>query len=218
MASIRKRGKAQWEARIRKKGWPVTCKTFSTRVLAEQWAKQIESEMERGAFTSRTEAETTPLYEALARYIDEYVPQLADARRQTNRAKALQRRLLSKRFLASIRGKDIADFIKERQEDGVGANTVRLDLALLSRVFEIAGSNWGMESLANPVKRVNKPKLSHGRTRRLEGNEEIRLLKASPSPFKEVIPIRPRNIHAPRRDRIYGVVSNRFQSQRSSPL
>lgn len=43
MATIRKRGTAQWEARIRKKGWAVTCKTFDTKIQAEQWSRQIES-------------------------------------------------------------------------------------------------------------------------------------------------------------------------------
>ena len=34
-----------------------------------------------------------------------------------------------------------------------------------------------MESLSNPVRKVNKPKLPGGRTRRLEGDEEERLLE-----------------------------------------
>lgn len=187
MATIRKRGPAQWEARIRKKGWPVTCKTFDTKIQAEQWSRQIEGEMDRGVFISRTEAESTTLFEALDRYMDEYIPRLADAKREVNRAKAIQRRDLAQRFLASIRGKDIADFIKERQAEDTGPNAIRLDLALLSRMFEVAASDWGMESLSNPVKKANKPKLPPGRSRRLEGNEEERLLAACQRPFRDVV-------------------------------
>lgn len=187
MATIRKRGTAQWEARIRKKGWPVTCKTFDTKIQAEQWSRQIESEMDRGVFISRTEAETTTLNEAIERYILEYIPRLSDPKREENRARALQRRFIATRFLASIRGKDVAEFIKERQDEGTGANTIRLDLALLSRLFEVAGSDWGMESLSNPVKRANKPKLPSGRSRRLEGDEEERLLAVCTYPFREVV-------------------------------
>lgn len=187
MATIRKRGTSQWEARIRKKGWPVTCKTFDTKIQAEQWSRQIESEMDRGLFISRTEAETTTLQEALERFIQEYIPRLSDPKREENRARAMQRRFISTRFLASIRGKDVAEFIKERQDEGTGANTIRLDLALLSRLFEVAGSDWGMESLSNPVKRANKPKMPSGRSRRLEGDEEERLLAACPYPFGEVV-------------------------------
>ncbi len=187
MASIRKRGPAQWEARIRKRGWPVTCKTFSTKIHAEQWAREIESEMDRGIFISRAEAESTTLGEALERYIEEYIPRLSDAKRETNRARAILRHELSSRFLASIKGKDIAEFIKLRQEEGAGPNTIRLDLALLSRLFEVAGSDWGMESLSNPVKRANKPKLPSGRSRRLEKGEEERLLEACSPDYREVV-------------------------------
>ena len=48
MATIRKRGNLQWEARIRKRGYPTTGKTFETKADAEAWARQIESEMDRG--------------------------------------------------------------------------------------------------------------------------------------------------------------------------
>jgi Site-specific recombinase XerD len=187
MATIRKRGNLQWEVRIRRKGWPTTSKTFETKSEADIWARKIEGEMDHGTFVSRTEAEGTTLAEALERYIDEYIPKLAQVKREKNRALALKKRDIACRFLASIRGKDIADFIKEREKEGVGANTIRLDLAMLSRIFELAVSDWGMESLSNPVKKVNKPKAPKGRTRRLEEGEEEKLLKASPLPFRQVV-------------------------------
>ena len=64
MATIRKRGDLQWEVRVRRKGWPVTCKTFNTKLDAEKWARDVENEMDRGVFISRTEAERTTLSEA----------------------------------------------------------------------------------------------------------------------------------------------------------
>ena len=68
MATIRKRGNYQWEAQIRKRGFPSQTKTFNTKVEAEAWAKMIESEMARGVCLSRSEAESTTLYETLTRY------------------------------------------------------------------------------------------------------------------------------------------------------
>jgi hypothetical protein len=56
MASIRKRGGLQWEARVRRKGYPVTCKTFNTKADAEKWSRDVEGEMDRGIFVSRVEA------------------------------------------------------------------------------------------------------------------------------------------------------------------
>ena len=142
-----------------KRGWPLTSKSFPTKVLASQWARQIESEMDRGIFISRTEAESTTLHQALDRYIAEYIPRLSDPNRETNRAKAIQNQPFSKKFMATIRTKDIADFIALRTKEGAGPNTIRLDLAILSRLFEVAASDWGMESLSNPIRKASKPKL-----------------------------------------------------------
>lgn len=216
MATIRKRGTAQWEARIRKRGWPITCKTFDTKIQAEQWARQIESEMDRGVFISRVEAEGTTLHEAIERYIREYIPRLSDPKREENRARAIQRRLIATRFLASIRGKDVADFIRERQDEGIGPNTIRLDLALLSRLFEVAGSDWGMESLSNPVKRANKPKMPSGRSRRLEDDEEERLLAMCSPPFKAVIQFALET--AMRREEIASLTWSQVDTKRRSAL
>ena len=179
MASIRKRGNLQWEARIRRKGLPTTCKTFDTKADAEKWAREVEAEMDKGVFVSRIEAEGTTLKETLDRYIEEYIPNLAHADKSERMARALQRRNIATMIVARIRSKDIADFIKEREAEGVSPNTIRLDLALLSRLFEVAISNWGMESLTNPVSRAKKPKLPPGRERRLEPGEEERLLATS---------------------------------------
>jgi len=88
MATIRKRGTAQWEARIRKRGLPITSKTFDTKIQAEQWSRQIESEMDRGVFISRAEAEATTLHVALERYIQDDIPRLSDPMREGNRAQA----------------------------------------------------------------------------------------------------------------------------------
>ena len=187
MASIRKRGDLQWEARIRRKGYPVTCKTFIKKSDAEAWARDVESEMDRGLFVSRTEAENTTLHEALERFITEYVPRYNNPKLETIKARALQRRKITTKFLAAIRSKDIADFIQEREAEGVAGNTVRLDLALLSRVFNLAAASWGMESLRNPVSKVPRPKISNGRTRRLEGDEEERLLAACSDSLRPVV-------------------------------
>ncbi len=59
MATIQKRGDLQWRARIRPRGYPIQSQTFMTKVRAEAWVRQMESEIERGVFVSRAEAETT---------------------------------------------------------------------------------------------------------------------------------------------------------------
>ncbi|WP_232435483.1 hypothetical protein [Burkholderia ubonensis] len=68
MATITKRGPYQWRAQVRRHGYPAQSKTFNTKVEAEAWANMIESEMSRGVWISRSEAEATTLFEALKRY------------------------------------------------------------------------------------------------------------------------------------------------------
>jgi len=189
MASIRKRGAAQWEVRVRKKGQPTTCKTFETRADAERWAREIEGEIDRGVFVPRGEAESTSLAEALNKYIKEHVSKLSkgDKNSRHYQALAIKRRKIASKVLAAIRSKDIADYIKEREEEGVKASTIRADLAIISTLFNLAIRNWGMESLQNPVARVNKPKLPKGRERRLEEGEETRLLAVCDSEMQNII-------------------------------
>jgi len=187
MASLRARlgpsGRKVWQVRIKKRGYPELARTFDLKGEAEAWAKQVETEMDRGIFVSRTEAEGTTLAEALNRYRTEIVPQKKNAERESRQVNGLIPMLgpLAPRFLASIRGKDIMSFMKIRQAGGAGPNTVRLDLALLSHLFNVARTAWGMESLTNPVDLVKgqRPKLPQDRDRRLVGDEQARLLAAT---------------------------------------
>lgn len=184
MATFRKRGNLQWEARIRKRGYPTTCKTFDTKAEAEQWAKGVETEMSKGQFVSTKEAESYTLAECLDRYKEEYLPRLKAPQTEIYRADCLKRRSLALRVMSTIRSKDIADYRRERETEGISANTIRLELALLSRLFNFAKSDWGMESLTNPVQLAAKPKLPPGRERRLEQGEEEKLFKAIGNDFE----------------------------------
>ena len=78
--------------------------------------------------------------------------------------------------LSSIRGKQLAEYRDGRTAGSIGANTIRLELAIISHLFEVARKDWGMEHLVNPTKNMRKPKLPRGRTRRLYSGEETALL------------------------------------------
>ncbi|MCK9296192.1 MAG: site-specific integrase [Desulfobulbaceae bacterium] len=176
MATIRKRGPYQWEVRIRKKGQPVQCKTFEVKKDAEDWAREIESEMSRGVFVSRREAENTTLAEALDRYSREITPQKKGFQQEQSRIEAWKRHPLSQRYLATLRGVDFARYRDDRLEAGKSQSTVRLELAIISHLFTVARKEWGMEVLSNPVQAIRLPATSKARDRRLQGDEEERLL------------------------------------------
>ena len=74
MASITRRGQYQQQAIIRRKGYKTQTRTFETSKDAKIWAATIESEMARGLFIDRSEAERTTLGEVLERYRQEVAP------------------------------------------------------------------------------------------------------------------------------------------------
>lgn len=166
MATFRKRGPYQWEAQIRRRGYPAQSKTFNTKAEAEAWAQMIESEMSRGVWLSRSEAESTSLREALDRYLVEIVPHKKGAVQEASTIKTLLALQLRLRPLASIRGADIAALRDEWLQDYAPATVLRR-LAVLSHVFNVARKEWGMESLSNPVEVVRKPRANNARVRRV---------------------------------------------------
>ena len=176
MATFTKRGDLQWQAKVRRKGYPPQSRTFAAKADAEAWARDIEREMDRGCFLDRSEAEATTLYEALERYAREVTPRKKGAEAEIYRIRRWQSRSISKCTLARIRGKDLAKFRDERRSQGKAENTIRLDLALLSSLYETARRDWGMEGLANPVKMIKAPGGSNKRERRLLPEEEKWLL------------------------------------------
>ncbi len=180
MASIRKRGPYQWQVKIRRKGYPIQSKTFETEDDAKKWSRLIESEMDRGVFCSQAEAEKTTLDEALERYLREITPEKKGAKQEKSRINILRQSMLAPRYLASIRGTDVAKYRDERLETR-SPITVNNELIVLSHLFTVARKEWGLEGLRNPVSDIRKPKQPTGRDRRLQTGEEEKLLAlASP--------------------------------------
>jgi integrase len=176
MASIRKKG-SSWEARVRIQGFS-DCKSFPSKKDAQLWAGETETEMRRGVFTPRNEAEQTSLGDALRRYRSTISPQKKGVKQESVRIEAWLKNPLTKRRLASLKGKDFAVYRDTRLAQGLATNTVRLELAIISHLFNIAKKEWGMDYLANPLDNVTRPKSSTPRDRRVGLGEEHVLMTA----------------------------------------
>ncbi|WP_394807799.1 hypothetical protein [Nitrosomonas sp.] len=57
MATITKTQSGTFKVQIRKVGIPAITKTYKTKADAQKWARLIESEMDRGVFINRQEAD-----------------------------------------------------------------------------------------------------------------------------------------------------------------
>ncbi len=153
VATITKTPSNTWKAVVRKRGWPVTIKTFRTKRDAADWARSTEDEMVRGVYINRVGAERLLFDKALKKKFDAY-------------------------SLAAITPDLVAEYRDERLAAGKSADTVRLELALLSHLFTIAIKEWRLGLIYNPVSNIRKPAPGKGRDRRLGADEEKGLLRA----------------------------------------
>jgi len=172
--------------KVRRKGFPSISETFDSKARAEAWAHQIESEMSRGMFMDRTEADRNTLGDLLSRYVKEVTPHKRGHEAERYRIMALigSQRICRFRIL-SLSGQEIAGWRDERLQS-VSGSTVNREMNILSHVIETARKEWGIALHENPVSLVRRPKHNPARQRRLTAGEEARLLAAcvsSRSPF-----------------------------------
>lgn len=171
MATITKRESGRWQAKVRRKDAPAVSRTFRTQVDAEAWARKQESELERGIWRDTRQAESTTLGECLDRYTEEWVPRKSDPARERSHVNAVRIQPLAQLSMARIRSADVAAARDTWVRGGHAAATVVRRLAVLSKVFNLARLEWGMESLANPVESVTKPRVANARNRRVTQDE-----------------------------------------------
>lgn len=131
---------------------------------------------ESGALTIR---------QALKRYNERISVNKKGFKQEKYRAATISKTFLGKVLISEATTVDIANYrdirlaaISRITNRPVSPNTVRLELALLSDLFNIARIEWGV-TVDNPVLRVRKPKIPPGRDRRLTWGEERRILRAA---------------------------------------
>lgn len=203
MATIVKTPAGKWKAVIRKHGWPTASKTFRVQKDALTWARRAEDEMERGVFIDRGHSERLTFDKALSRYLSEVVPTKKPATQETDRYCAVPLRAyfgkyslaaISPDVVAAYRDQRLATPIKRKDPKTgqakavldpatgkpklLSANSVRLELALLSHLFNTAIREWRLGLVRNPVSGIRKPSPGVGRDRRLSEAEEVRLRHA----------------------------------------
>src|SRR5579883_441358 len=189
MAAIDRRGKNSWRARVRLPGFDQKTRTFDTRAQAEAWADRVERELRGGRDTvPNVNAEPT-LAEALQRYEEEITKEKKGQEQERRRISAWCRRSLASLKLSNLTSQHFIAFRNERIKAGTKRATVRLDLALISHLYTIARTEWGMGYLANPIANVRQPKADKWRDRRLSAQEFERFERALDTCYNRVVPI-----------------------------
>lgn len=175
MATIRKRG-SLWEARVRRKGWPIQNQSFPKKSAAIQWASVIESEMTRRAFVDPALLKSLTLGDLFRRYANEISPTKKSQQSEQCRIGAFLRDPLSETRLTDLTGRRLAIWRDQRMTKVTGS-TVNRDLNLISHVCNIARKEWDIP-VENPIGDIRRPKHNRARTRRLSLAEQERLISA----------------------------------------
>lgn len=173
MATIRQRGN-NWEARIRREGWPKLTQSFNSKADARAWSTVIESEIERGVFLDRTEAEKNTLGDLFQRYLTEISSHKKGHDSERYRLISLQRDSIAKIKVAGLSGKLMAEW-RDRRLNEVSGSTTNRDLNLISHVINVARKEWGIH-VENPIAMIRRPPENRARNRRLASGEEEKLL------------------------------------------
>jgi integrase len=177
MGTIVKRGELQWQAKIRRKGFPVQSRTFMYKDDAEKWIRATEHELETAGFIDRREAEKNSFAEVLKRYKREITPSKKSAEIESIKIDVILRDpALSKLKMSAITSVVIAAWRDRRLKIVTGA-TVNREIDIISSVLNHARREWGIH-VENPIPYVKRPEKARARDRRFSALEERYLFAA----------------------------------------
>lgn len=165
-----KSGKATWQVKIRRKGFPSRTMSFPTKVQAQEWARRIEADMDSATHPTNNHAERTTLGDILIRYRDEVAPTHRGAKHEVQRISQLLREPMSQCTLAELTPGIIAHW-----RDGlrtVAPGSVLREMTILRSTIKRARNEWGIDLRECPLSRVTKPKERPHRERRVSASEE----------------------------------------------
>lgn len=187
MATIQKRvqqdGKVAYHVRIRRKGHPLQCGTFTTISRAKEFVQRTEAAMKEGRYLKTVEAKKHTLAELIERYVRDILPRKPKSNRQQLMQLKWWKEQLGYRILSDLSPSIIAEYRDKLSREKTTTGEVRSPstvvryLAVLSHALSIAVKEW--EWLDDtPMRKVSKPREPRGRVRYLSDDERMRLLEA----------------------------------------
>jgi hypothetical protein len=152
MATIEKRGQF-WRVKIRRTG---QTRTFDNRTQAQQWARGVESEIDKGIVVDRRVAQRLSLAEILERYRREVTPTKRGAADENLRLKAMALRSFARIRMSALTSSHLAVYRDERLKVVSGA-TVTRELSVLSHAIDTARREWEVYLPVNRCGLVRRP-------------------------------------------------------------
>jgi integrase len=182
--TARKLVSGNWQFRVSNGSDTPATRTFKTFDAGERWAKPLAVLHKDGKYGAHRLADETLLGAALERYEEEVSILKRGARQEKSRIRMLLDTPLAKKTLNELSTHDFAA-LKHRWMTVAGPNgtrklsaaTVNRYLALLHHIFETARTQWGYQTLVNPVTDVKRHREREGRDRRISRDEYTQIVR-----------------------------------------
>lgn len=172
--TLTQRANGKWQAKIRLDCAPAISKTFIKKIDAERFLNQTLVDIDRRVFVDHSKSDSVKFRDLFERYEKNEMLEL----RGKHVRPALNQ--LKKEFsdftLTSLKPEHISAFRDSRARDGKAASTVKKEINLLSKIIDLAKKDWGFQLAQNPCDSIKKPIEQNARDRRLQNDEENRLL------------------------------------------
>ena len=170
----RKKDLDGWQAIIRRKGQKPLRRTFDTKTQARSWAAEQESLIAAKRYRDPRLADMVSLSDALEKYRDHGAVIERKAESTLDREKYSRAKLL-KWFgddmpLGQIDAMMVSEYQRERLAVGGSNSSIRQELSMLSKMFELARREWQLP-VGNPVADITRVPPDRGRERFLSEKE-----------------------------------------------
>ena len=181
--TITQRGSLQFQARVRRTGWPGQTQTFETVSQAQAWGIGVLDGFNRNTFVDRRLEARTTLSNVFDRYLEHGVSTLKGQVQAKSQVEQLKKSELANRYVGDVTGADVISWLRSRRQDTVrrkrrdengrvvrvkdgrrlniqydqapiADKTVLNEMLRLSAIFEFARVELNMPALRNPVEDV----------------------------------------------------------------
>ena len=143
---IQKQSNGTYRVWVRRRGRSMSA-TFDRKADAEAYGRKAETSIEAGATIQFRKIKRTTLGDLLDLYEENVVSGRRYPGQERQRIRHWQATPLARRSLDALASEDFARYRDMRKQAGRADNTVRLELAFIGRLYNLARREWGFDGL-----------------------------------------------------------------------